>query len=115
MFLSCIERKLWQFLHNRGHTVGHIGSHFEFLMNCKNYMVLTIITEILTPQWRVERMSIVELAGEYNPEFYLQLMGFPKDIPDLSRLRPPDGNTRPKGIKESHFAKHVRGELPATY
>lgn len=38
-------------------------------------------------------------------------LGFPEDLEDLSRLRPP-GNERPKGIEESFFARRRRGELP---
>jgi hypothetical protein len=42
-------------------------------------------------------------------------MGFPDDLPDLSRLRPPGGNSRPEGIEESYFAQRQRGESPAFY
>jgi hypothetical protein len=43
------------------------------------------------------------------------LLGFPQDLPDLARLRPPGGNSRPEGIQESSLAKRQRGELPPTY
>lgn len=62
-------------------------------------------------QWREMWIRTIELAQEYHRELYLQLTGFPDDLPDLSRLRPPDGNTRPEGISESWFAKRERGEL----
>jgi hypothetical protein len=42
-------------------------------------------------------------------------MGFPDELPDLARLRPPDGNTRPEGIQESYFAKKTGGVLPSEY
>jgi hypothetical protein len=42
-------------------------------------------------------------------------MGFPDDLPDLRRLRPPAGNARPEGLEDSFFAKRRRGELPETY
>jgi hypothetical protein len=41
--------------------------------------------------------------------------GYPPDLPDLSLLRPPGGNSLPDGVHQSHFARRARGELPATY
>ncbi|MGL4550371.1 MAG: HNH endonuclease [Gemmataceae bacterium] len=41
--------------------------------------------------------------------------GYPAELPDLTRLKPPGGNTRPRGLSESHHAKKSRGELPAVY
>jgi hypothetical protein len=41
--------------------------------------------------------------------------GYPDDLPDLAPLRPPEGNTRPGGIHQSHFRRRQRGELPAIY
>lgn len=60
-------------------------------------------------------IEIIRLAAEHKPELWRQLMGFPDDLPNLSVLRPPAGNTRPEGIEESFFAKRERGELPETY
>lgn len=57
----------------------------------------------------------MELAAEDSRDQYVQLMGFPDDLPDLSRLRPPEGNSRPEGVQQSYFAQRQRGELPETY
>ena len=66
--------------------------------------------------WREMMIRILQLARERDPELYLQLMGYPDDLPDLSRRRRrPPNNTRPEGIEESSFAKRERGELPETY
>lgn len=64
-------------------------------------------------RWRLIWMRNVELAKEYDPEQFARLMQFPDDLPNLSTLRPPEGNSRPEGIEESHFARKNRGELPA--
>ncbi len=56
-------------------------------------------------------MRNVELAKEYDPEQFARLMQFPDDLPNLSALRPPEGNSRPEGIEESHFTRRKRGEL----
>jgi hypothetical protein len=59
-------------------------------------------------------IEIVTLARQ-NPDLYEQLMGYPDDLPDLRRQRPPGGNTRPAGVEQSAFARRQRGELPSCY
>ena len=41
-------------------------------------------------------------------------LGYPQDLPDLSRLRP-TSNTRPDGIGQSHYTRRTKGELPDSY
>jgi hypothetical protein len=64
----------------------------------------------------IELFSMLEacVSGEAG-EFLRFLQGFPHNLPRLSTLRPPDGNTRPESIVDSYYAKRQRGELPATY
>jgi 5-methylcytosine-specific restriction endonuclease McrA len=64
--------------------------------------------------WRIMWMRIADLAEEYDVDLYHRVVGFPHDLPDLSRLRPPQNN-RPEGIEESCFAQRQRGALPAVY
>lgn len=59
-------------------------------------------------------IGVVRLAAQVDVNLFLQLMGFPVDLPILSRLWPPT-NSRPEGVKTSWFAKRVWGELPETY
>lgn len=66
-------------------------------------------------EWRIMLMRIVELARERDHELLKALTGFPADLPDLLRLRPPGGNERPAGIAESWAALAERGQLPACY
>lgn len=49
-----------------------------------------------------------------NREMLLLWLGYPKELPDLSRLKPP-GNKKPEGVNQSLFARRQRGELPETY
>jgi hypothetical protein len=65
--------------------------------------------------YRRRWISILRLAQRYAPELYEELLSCPPDLPDLSRLRPPGGNTRPQGIEQSHHARRARGELPEIY
>lgn len=65
--------------------------------------------------FRLLWIGIVALAERYDPSLYRRLMGFPDDLPDLKRLRPPGGNTRPEGVRTSSFVKRKDGTLAATY
>ena len=60
-------------------------------------------------------IEIITMAARFAPDLYRRVMGYPDELPDLARLRPPSGNTRPKGISQSHFARRQRNELPAVY
>lgn len=65
--------------------------------------------------WRLVWIRIAELAKNHDETLYRRLMGFPNDMPNLGRLRPPGGNTRPEGIEASYYAISKRRTLPATY
>lgn len=66
-------------------------------------------------EWRTMWMRIVELAQEHDPDLLRQLIRFPPDLPDLRRLRPPEGNSLPPGLDESWTALAERNELPSSY
>jgi hypothetical protein len=60
-------------------------------------------------------IGIIRLAGAADPSLFRRLVGFPDDLPNLKRLRPPRGNTRPEGIASSHFTRRRDGTLPEAY
>lgn len=66
-------------------------------------------------EWRVTWLRIMELATERDPSLLKRLIGFPTDLPDLRRLRPPTGNARPAGIAESWAVRAEQGRLPDHY
>jgi hypothetical protein len=66
-------------------------------------------------RFRRNWIVIVRLARQKDPAFYRELMSYPAELPDLSRLRPPGGNSRPEGVQESCFARRERGELAEMY
>jgi hypothetical protein len=68
-----------------------------------------------TVEFRMLWIGIIALAANQDPELFQRLMTYPADLPDLRRLRPPGGNSRPEGIADSFFAKQQRGELSNTY
>jgi len=58
------------------------------------------------------------LAAQDHPKARTALqkiLGFPDDLPDLGRRKPPGGNSRSAGIAESYFEKRQRGDLPEVY
>jgi hypothetical protein len=70
------------------------------------------------PEYVFRRRQVIALLGELEkrrPDLYGLWLGFPDDLPDLARLRPPGGNERPSGIVQSHFERRKRGELPTAY
>jgi len=66
-------------------------------------------------RWRLIWIRNVQLARENDNQQHKRLMQFPDELPDLSRLRPPGGNTRPGGVLQSCLARRERAELPETY
>jgi 5-methylcytosine-specific restriction endonuclease McrA len=66
-------------------------------------------------EFRLLWNSIAILARRFDPGLWRKIMGFPENLPDLRRLKPPGGNSRLEGIDESCLAKQERGELPETY
>jgi len=64
--------------------------------------------------WRVMWMRIVALAKDCDTGLYFRLVGFPDDLPNLRKMRPPL-NARKEGLEHCWFARRQRGNLPAAY
>lgn len=60
----------------------------------------------------IRNLAVLE---SHDSAAFEAMMGFPSDLPDLSLLKPPKGNSRSEGVNESWFAKRSRGKLPRTY
>jgi hypothetical protein len=60
-------------------------------------------------------LGIISLAKRYDADLYRRLLGFPDDLPNLARLRPPGGNARPDGVHQSYSAQKQQGTLPEMY
>ncbi len=59
-------------------------------------------------------LRMVKTAETHDRVMYRMLVGFPDDLPDLTRLRPAT-NAKPKGIAQSFHAQRQRGLLPETF
>ncbi len=53
--------------------------------------------------------EILHLAENYDGLAYRRLMGFPENLPNLAAQRPPGGNSRPEGVKQSFFCAATTG------
>ncbi|MDB5387806.1 MAG: hypothetical protein JWM11_3452 [Planctomycetaceae bacterium] len=76
------------------------------------------ILQLNSPGFRKRRRLMIEIlatAAKANPALCRELLAFPEDLPDLARLKPPGGNTRPSGIKKTYFVLRRAGRLPETY
>jgi hypothetical protein len=58
--------------------------------------------------------SLVKSKTKHARATLMKLMSYPKNLPDLSKQRPPH-NSKPEGVDSSHHARRSRGNLPATY
>ena len=65
-------------------------------------------------RWRRAWIRIVDLAEEFDGDLFEQLMAYPDELPDLSKLTPPE-NIRPQGIEQSCFVLRESGVLPSSY
>jgi hypothetical protein len=66
-----------------------------------------LILDVLNLLGRKRDREAAELRRRY--------LGYPVNLPNLSALKPPGGNSRPQGIEQSAFARRERGELPDIY
>ena len=69
------------------------------------------------PKYTRLRRRIIRMAAEGAPnsETLQCCLGYPEDLPNLSAERQPKNNKRPDGIRDSHFERRKRGELPDYY
>ena len=60
-------------------------------------------------------LNLIAVLGDSKApeaiEALREMLSFPADLPNLSRLRPPEGNARPDGIAQSFLERRKRGEL----
>lgn len=66
-------------------------------------------------EFRLLWIDVLALAAQRNHDLFRRLLAYPDDLPDLSVLRPPGGNSRPSGISESAFEQRKAGTLVDTY
>jgi hypothetical protein len=70
-------------------------------------------------RFRFRTLRLIQaLAESSNPAagaLLAEFLGYPDNLPDLRRLRPPGGNLRPEGLSASHYERRQQSSLPLTY
>lgn len=64
---------------------------------------------------RVHYLAIFRLRNMPEVEDLLKSFSYPSELPDLSKLKPPSGNTRSGGLKRSYYARQQAGKLRPYY
>jgi hypothetical protein len=64
----------------------------------------------------LELFRMLEACGSGEARELLRVLhSVPDNLPRLSALRPPGGNTRPASMVDSYYARRQRGELSTPY
>lgn len=65
-------------------------------------------------EYRRRKIGAIKSHLIYNQELYIQEMGFPNNLPDLTQDSPPQ-NSRPDGIENSWFSQKSKGKPVLVY
>ena len=90
------------------------GSLVGLTIEAKRIIDKVALNSATMIRWRLFWIRMVEIAATYDLALLNELMGYPSELPDLSKLNPPVNN-RPAGIDDSFFEKRRRGELEQSY
>lgn len=59
--------------------------------------------------------ALNDLSDDAKRKVLRRYLGFPSNLPRLSTLRPPQGNSRVNGLESSFYERRNRSELPEIY
>ena len=65
-----------------------------------------------TTAWRRSLIENFRCYAKYEPALYRERLGFPDDLPDLSKCVPPGGNTKLNSESTSRYQQRFNGALP---
>ena len=104
-------------------TAGSVSVHEDGTIVCHTKQLLRIVRVLGLDssehkEFRRLIIDIIAMAASTtsgkHKELFKRLMGYPHDIPSLSR-KTPSKNSRKPGIQESAFERRKRGELSDVY
>jgi hypothetical protein len=64
---------------------------------------------------RLMQLYLFETQDRCPVEILRSRFGYPMDLPNLAKLKPPKGNIRPDGLKTSHYIRQQQRGLPTYY
>jgi hypothetical protein len=101
------------FVHMNGNRMGQIEAHDGNQIGERIIRVLRLDSDDAT-QVRRHLIGILRSVAQTDEDLFRELMGYPKNLPDLGSAKAP-GNSRRVGISESAFQLRSVGTLPDWY
>jgi hypothetical protein len=107
-------------LNNHMEVNGKDGSIIGLTAEGEKTVRILKLNDPILCRHRRRAFVVLEIKTE-NPDnlaahdLFIQVLGFPEDLPDLRRLRPPCGNTVPGSEDRCYYALRERGELGQVY
>jgi hypothetical protein len=114
----CLRRETWLTL-RRDYEIDHFlpkSEHRDVELDEHGVTIIEVL-RLDAPEYNRLRHQIIEtVAGLQSRPRALKLwLGYPDDLPNLSTEKKPKDNKRLSGIRESHYERKLRGELPEYY
>jgi hypothetical protein len=97
---------------HKGENIGEI-----YALNKKGETMIDVLLlddEGLTRE-RKNWIRILRSVATTDENLFFELIGYPKDLPNLRDTKPPQGNKRPDGLSQSAFALREKNHLPEWY
>ena len=104
-------------IHLLGSTI-RIDESGNIIALSRNTALIIASIGLNRPSYREFRrmwIQIAERLSSLDAEMIKIVFGYPTELPNLAKRRPPAGNRKPEGIASSHYSRRDRGELPETY
>jgi len=101
-------------------VVGQDGVAVALTVGGKDWILAFRLNSDAKVGIRLEKLATLR-AKQTHPDdadidhLFRRAFGYPDDLPDLSVLRPPEGNAVAGSESRSYFARRSRGELGAVY
>lgn len=95
----------------------HVDSNGAIHARDKHGVALIEALDLDAPKYRRMRRWILQAITKAQniPEILLWCLGYPDDLPNLSDEPKPKRNKSHNGIRDSHFERKKRGQLPQYY
>jgi HNH endonuclease len=65
-----------------------------------------------TTAWRRLLIGTLRSHTKHAPDLYRAMLGFPSDLPDLTKITPPGGNTQTGSEHACRYQQRLKGQLP---
>lgn len=83
-------------------------------LNAEGHVLIrsTCLDDPATTNWRRLLIGTLRSHAKHAPDLYRTMLGFPANLPDLTKLTPPGGNTKPGSETVCRHQERLAGQLP---